>query len=98
MWRPDRMLFLKILYFGPSHISLNESWLRSPIIYSAFLSKQQGITFPSHVITGLNQSLAHLSDREFFISYSPSLILYLLNLSLIHISEPTRLGMISYAV
>src|SRR5664279_5203496 len=74
------MLFLKILNFGPSHISLNDSLLRSPITYSASLSKQQGTTFPSHVITGLNHNRAHLSDKEFFIANSPSLILYLLNL------------------
>src|SRR5674536_94773 len=73
------MLFLKILYFGPFQISLNESLLRSPISYSAFLSKQHGITFPSQVITGLNQSLAHLSGKVFLMTNSPSAILYLLN-------------------
>src|SRR5665647_3087200 len=73
------MLFLKILNFGPFHISLNDSLLRSPMTYSAFLSKQQGTTFPSHVITGLNQSRAHLSGNRFFDTYSPSIILYLLN-------------------
>src|SRR5450756_3039303 len=38
-------------------------------------------------------ALAHMTGEV-----TPDLVLILLQLSLIHISEPTRLGMISYAV
>src|SRR5512133_2835427 len=74
------MLFLKILYFGPSQMSLNESVFRSPMTYSASLSKQQGTTYPSHVTTGLNHNLAHLSGKELFKTYSPSRNMYRRNL------------------
>src|SRR5450759_5897299 len=51
------------------------------------------------------QSIATVSDSQFFASKPPNAAglccggtWAVLNLSLIHISEPTRLGMISYAV
>src|SRR4026208_2559126 len=54
--RPFSILFLKVRYSPFFQISLKDFFFRSPSWCWASLSKQQGATSPSQVITGSCQS------------------------------------------
>src|SRR5450759_4281403 len=54
------------------------------------------ISVSSNIVEGSYRNTG--KDKSNFMTIAYSSLMELLNLSLIHISEPTRLGMISYAV
>lgn len=62
-----KTFFLNESYLLPLQIFLKESVVRSPIKYFASLSKQQGNTLPSQVITGFKYNRMHLFGNELFI-------------------------------
>src|SRR5688572_2912187 len=51
-FRPPLSCFLNCTYDSSFHISLNDFCFKSPSLCCASLSKQQGTTNPSQVITG----------------------------------------------